>query len=268
MKLPELQIENVNIWESPGGILRSRPRFVLRYELECYLGEVGETWIDGVHYRLQRGSILFSRPGQLRFSAFPFAARFLYFDVKAASAEFGHLLATLPNVLPPRPVIAAEIEHMERLFGEGGYRAELELQNKLLHCLLLLSREAHETVPREGHPKQGEVFVAIRYMKEHLYSACTVADFAAQTGYSVPHFTAFFRELLGTTPYEYYTRLKLQEAQRLLLDGKHNTREVADLLGYSSGSHFCAAFRAVCGQTPQQYVASVHRGTVLSDELT
>lgn len=268
MELPNLEIENVGTWQSPEGVARSRPRFVLRYELECYLGERGETWIDGVRYDLAPETVLFCRPGQLRFSRFPYGARFLYFDVAALSPDFGELLSSLPNCLAHENSVARELETMEKLFREGDYRSHLELQTRLLNCLLVLSRRAVTPVTKEPRPKQDEVFCAIRYMKKHLYERKSVADFAAQTGYSVPHFNAFFRALLGTTPYEYYMRLKMLEARRLLLSGRHNSTEVARLLGFGSGSHFCAAFRDACGQTPTDFVATFHHENALPDEMT
>ncbi len=268
MELPNLNIENVGTWQSPEGMERSRPRFVLRYELECYLGETGETWIDGVHCDLHHGTITFCRPGQLRFSRFPFHSRFLYFDVTDPSGEFGEFLASLPSCLPPNRELAQTLETMEARFHEGDYRSRLELQTLLFQSLIALSRSGGVRMTKKPRPKQDEVFRVIRHMKSHLYESQSVTDFATLTGYSVPHFNAFFRELLGTTPYEYYLRLKMLEARRLLLSERYNSTETARLLGFSSSSHFCAAFREACGQTPREFVAAFRRENGLSDEMT
>lgn len=268
MELPNLKIENAGTWHSPEGVERSRPRFVLRYELECYLGETGETWIDDERYELRPGAITFCRPGQLRFSRFPFCSRFLYFDLDETASEFAEFLSSLPCYLPPNAALADAVETMEKRFGEGDYRARLELGALLLSTLVTLSRAGGEHRVKKLRPKQDEVFGVIRYMKAHLYEPQNVADFAAQAGYSVPHFNAFFRELLGTTPYEYYMRLKMLEARRLLLSGRHNSAEVARLLGFSSGSHFCAAFRRACRLTPQEFVSAFRRENDLPDDMT
>jgi len=266
MQLPHLIIENAGTWSSPPEPTFSRPRFVLRYELEYYLGEVGETWIDGERFELRRGTVLFARPSQLRFSRLPFCARFLYFDVPN-TPEFTEWLATLPCCVSPSANIGEALEIIARRLHEDDYTARLELQTRLFDCLVFLSRAGgYRTTPKK-RPKQDEVFRAIRYMKAHLYEPCSVADFAAQTGYSVPHFNAFFRELLGTRPYEYYMRLKMLEAKRLLLSGRHNSAEISRLLGFSSSSHFCVAFRESTGQTPRGFVSTFRHENALPDEM-
>ena len=266
MQLPHLIIENTGTWSSPTEPKFSRPRFVLRYELEYYLGEKGETWIDGERFDLRRGTVLFCRPSQLRFSRLPFSAQFLYFDVSDAP-EFTEWLSALPCCVPPMEQIGEALEIIARRLHENDYTARLELQTRLFDCLVALSRtEGHRTA-QPHRPKQDEVFRVIQYMKAHLYEACGVADFAAQTGYSVPHFNAFFRKLLGTTPYEYYMRLKMLEAKRLLLSGRHNSVEIARLLGFGSSSHFCAAFREYAGQTPREFVSTFRRENALPDEI-
>lgn len=266
MQLPHLIIENTGTWSSPTEPTFSRPRFVLRYELEYYLGETGETWIDGERLELQKGSVIFARPGQLRFSRLPFSARFLYFDVEN-TPQFTGWLASLPCCIHAPTNVGDSMTVMERLFHENGYTAQLEMQARLFSCLLCLSRSEGQHVTQTTHAKQEEVFRAIQYMKEHLYEACGVSDFAAKTGYSVPHFNAFFRELLGTTPYEYYMRLKMLEAKRLLLSGRYNSAELARLLGFSSNSHFCSAFRKHAKQTPKEFVSTFRRDNTHPDEM-
>ena len=192
MQVPHLIIENTGTWSSPAEPTFSRPRFVLRYELEYYLGDEGETWIDGEHFELRRGTVLFCRPGQLRFSRLPFSARFLYFDVEN-TPQFTGWLASLPCCIHAPTNVGDSMTVMERLFHENGYTAQLEMQTRLFSCLLCLSRSEGQHVTQTTHAKQEEVFRAIQYMKEHLYEACGVSDFAAKTGYSVPHFNAFFR---------------------------------------------------------------------------
>lgn len=266
MQLPNLIIENAGSWSSPAAPSLSRPRFVLHYELEYYMGQAGESWIDGKHLQLRHGTVLFVRPGMLRFSRFPFSARFLYFDLPD-SPEFAEWLTALPCCVPHQTEIGDSLKSIAEDLHKNDYCARLERQTLLLNCLLSLSRAQGCRTAQKPRPKQEEVFRAIQYMKAHLHEPCNVSDFAAQTGYSVPHFNDFFRQLLGTTPYEYYMRLKMLEAKRLLLSGRYNGAEIAQRLGFSSNSHFCAAFRGYLGQTPREFLSDFRRENALTDEI-
>lgn len=267
MEIPTLKIENAGVWRSPTEPVLSRPRLVLHYELECYLGEQGETWIDGVRFSLSRGAVLFARPGQLRFSRFPFYARFLYFDVTDPSAEFEVWLSSLPNYAPPSEGIEQALSTVALRLSEEDGASYAERQGCVLEALAALSRVGGKRVERASHPKQDEVFRSIRYMKENVYGARHVSDFASLAGYSVPHFNEIFRDFLGVTPYEYYLRLKMLEARRLLLSNRYNTTEIARMLGFGSASHFCAAFRKAFGISPLQFVRDFQHENALSDDM-
>ena len=54
MQIPDVNIIRASKWESENNVRFSKPRFVLQYELECYMYDKGETYIDGVWYKLRK----------------------------------------------------------------------------------------------------------------------------------------------------------------------------------------------------------------------
>ena len=54
MQIPDINIIRASRWESENNVRFSKPRFVLQYELECYMYDKGETYIDGVCYKLRK----------------------------------------------------------------------------------------------------------------------------------------------------------------------------------------------------------------------
>ena len=268
MYIPNIAIENIGIWDSPQIPTYSRPRVVLRYELECYLGETGECWIDGVRYELKRNTVLFAQPGQIRSSRYPFSVRYIYFELQEPSPEFEAWLSDLPAYLPPSESAAQITEQLEKEYTGNSYAARLACQTLLLQSLLALSASEPQSVAKQLHPMQTEVFRVIRYMKEHIYGTIGVGELAALSGYSAPYLNKFFREVVGRSPYEYYIGLKMLEARRLLLSGERNVTQIAGSLCFSSGSHFCTAFRKTFGQTPKQFVDSFRGSNTLPDEIT
>ncbi len=255
MRFPDLQILNAGIWYSPEGVTRSHPRFVMRYEAELFLRPT-TTWVDGVAYPMQAGDCLFCLPGQLRCSDFPMATRFLYFDFVEPQAESASFLQTLPTQVPHDPALAGWITKIVSQFPTSDYVASLRLQTDFMEMLLAFSDSAAVRVPPRLSQKQTALYAAICFMKSHLQQNCTVADFAAAAGYSPAHFTAFFKEMLGFSPYAYFLYLKIQEAKRLLLTGGDTVTQIAQKLAFHSSGHFCNTFRHFCGQSPSAFLHS------------
>ena len=267
MNIPSIDVVKNGYWQSPEGSTKSIPRFVQRYELEYFLGDGGETWIDGVHYKLSKGCVVFCTPGQMRFSRFPFKVKYLYFELSPADNEFARFLSSLPNHVVSSEKIGYFMDLIADSSNQSDYISNLGLQAELISCLVELAGRGQRIPSKICHPHQKDVFCAITYMKEHLKERKTVSDFACCTGYSVPHFNSVFKSLLGVTPYEYYITLKIAEAKRLILSLNYNTTEVAALLGFNSPSHFCSVFRKVCNMSPKEYEMSFRHNNNIDYEL-
>lgn len=255
MNAPELVIKNANLWRSPETHALSRGRFVTRYELECFQSKAGKTFIDGAGYDLTRGSVLFCRPGQVRFSQFPFQTLFVYFDAPSPCGELSSLLERIPPCTPPEAVPRAHevMERLRELFGRGDYAARLEAYALLAQTLCALARLKEGNAPRFPLRHQKEIYQSICFMKENLCRPLSADEIAAAAGYSPQHFTALFRRTLGATPYDYFLRLKCQEAERRLRESAQSVQEIAEALGFSSPGYFCYAFRRACGQSPSAF---------------
>ena len=253
MQIPDVNIIRAGKWESENNVRFSKPRFVLQYELECYMDDRGETYIDGVCYKLRKNSVIFCKPGQIRYSRFPFKTRYLYFETADPKSKFCAFLDTLPDYTEVSDKVADIMNEMADNFHKKDYASAFLLNTNLMKCIAELSSVKREISKPVKHPHQQDVFRAINYMKDNLKENKSVADFARETGYSAPHFNAFFKEVLNQTPYEYYTKLKIKEAQRLLISGR-NTTEISNILKFNSGSHFCSVFKKLCGMTPKEYI--------------
>ena len=66
MHLPNVQILNCGKWNNPNKYKKTKPRFVLTYELEYHHAAYGETVINGHPYPIEENCITFNRPGELR----------------------------------------------------------------------------------------------------------------------------------------------------------------------------------------------------------
>lgn len=255
MKLPELEIKNANLWRSPDAPDFSPGRFVTRYELECFQSEGGCAWLDGQAYSLRRGSTLFCRPGQVRYSRLPFQTLFLYFDLSVPSPELDALLARIPPCTPPEscPWVEKSMNRLRALFPRTDYAARLESQALLLETLCRLAKWSETATPQFPLCHQQEIYRSICFMKENVCRPLSADQLAACVGYSPAHFTVIFRQMVHRTPYDYFLRLKCQEAARRLRESERSVQEIAAELGFSSPGYFSYAFRRAYGCSPSQF---------------
>jgi AraC-like DNA-binding protein len=114
---------------------------------------------------------------------------------------------------------------------------EQELMSRLKRPLLIHPAIAHALVD----PVQGWGFTRISTVQR-------------QTGYSLKHFIALFREAVGLTPKHYYSVQRFAGVVHALAgDHRANLAELAASLGYSDQSHLAREFREFAGVTPTQY---------------
>ena len=67
------------------------------------------------------------------------------------------------------------------------------------------------------------------------------------------NFRQIFKKETGTTFLKFLTKLRIEEAKRLLEDGNYNVSEVAERVGYKTSQYFSQIFVSTTGLTPQEY---------------
>lgn len=106
---------------------------------------------------------------------------------------------------------------------------------------------------------------ALAFIEDRLQADITVADMAAEAGYSLFHFSRVFADTTGSTPYDYLMRRRVPEAAGALLGSEYRVIDVAFEYRFGSPETFCRAFRRVFECTPTEYRA---RGTTDSERAT
>ncbi|EIF33180.1 DNA-binding domain-containing protein, AraC-type [Burkholderia sp. Ch1-1] len=91
---------------------------------------------------------------------------------------------------------------------------------------------------------------AIEFVDAHLAEPIGLADIANSTGLTRMHFASQFRRATGMRPHEYLLRRRIDHAQQLLRESKHNVLDVALSCGFRSQAHFTTVFKRLVGETP------------------
>jgi AraC-like DNA-binding protein len=100
-------------------------------------------------------------------------------------------------------------------------------------------------------PADKEALYAVKsYIDTHYQQACSIADLSRMACINQTKLKAGFKTLFGNTVFAYVSDLRMQEAQKLLLDEKLPVGEVADKVGYAHPHHFAVAFRKKFGVLP------------------
>jgi len=231
----------------------TKKRSVTCYEIELYLENGGVTYVDDVPYQIKRGYVLCVKPGAVRYSELPLKTNYVKISTATRS-----LRETLEGLEPY--FSSADIDYGSNLVQsmlrarEGG---DGLLQHAgLLSLLSWLCAESERAVRlRDVHRQKSReaISLAMAYMEENFRVKCTLGEIAAHVHLSPVYFHSIFRKAVGKTPYEYLTRLRVEEAKRLLLTGSMSMADVSEACGFSSQSYFNHSFKYRIGTTPGEY---------------
>jgi transcriptional regulator GlxA family with amidase domain len=97
---------------------------------------------------------------------------------------------------------------------------------------------------------------SVAYMTQHLNQSLQVATLAARASISPSHFFALFKRRIGLAPMDYFTRLRMERAGRLLEATSLSVKEVAAELGYEDPFYFSRVFKSVNHLAPSGFRAA------------
>ncbi len=91
------------------------------------------------------------------------------------------------------------------------------------------------------------------HMQAQLAKPIDHAVLERVSGLSTSRLQALFREVTGYPPLDYLRRLRVEEARRLLADGRLSVKEIAARTGFRDTSQLSKVFRRIDGLSPAHY---------------
>jgi AraC family transcriptional regulator len=138
--------------------------------------------------------------------------------------------------------------------GTNGRLYADSLSTALAIRLLLVSRSLQQPSRVTLSPLPRRILRrVVDRMEAGLDADLTLADLAAESGYSRTHFTRMFKAATGQTPHRHLLELRLGKAQSMLPNSGLSLTEIALACGFSSHAHLSSAFRSRFGMTPSEY---------------
>lgn len=160
----------------------------------------------------------------------------------------------IPNVLPE--TVQERIRHALLELDESEmcvpwYRTRI-IRKKAGYDILAALMECAEPCS-ERTDEWTRLSPAVLYLNRHYTQKFNLPELLKQTPFSREHFYRIFRKRFHLAPQEYVTRLRIQEAVRLLLDSDLSVAEIGARVGWNDPFYFSKIFRTVIGVSPLNY---------------
>lgn len=230
--------------------------------------ERGECFIDGM-----RAEFVPRRPGDILF--IPAGCYWKGWEVGAATAAylsisidpvfvtdiFSGITSSLPTLSPnlgcDDPIMVNAARGVGQEINDKSPLSPLLVESYIATIFAQLFR-LQKYVPSacKGGLAAANLKRVIERIDTDLTASLSLAQLAALTGLSIPHFCRAFKQTLGCPPHAYIVRRRLARAKEYLRFSSMSITDVALLCGFSSSSHFANAFRRDTGTTPLEFRGS------------
>lgn len=97
-------------------------------------------------------------------------------------------------------------------------------------------------------------------INERMGGQLHVEDLAEAICMSPFHFARMFKKSTGEAPHEFLTRVRMEEAKRLLAETSEPLAAIAARVGYRTQAHFTGVFHERTGATPRAFRVRARRG--------
>ena len=142
--------------------------------------------------------------------------------------------------------------NMERL-------ATFEEVDELVHTLFTtLFRKIRENSMGNIHRTVKAILAQIQ---QNYHLDIGLAELADKYDMNPAYLSNLFKEEVGISYVKYFTKLRMEKAKELLIEGNgKKVAKVSELVGYSNYRYFCDIFKKHTGQTPNEYKKLLNRG--------
>ncbi|MDR3334496.1 MAG: AraC family transcriptional regulator [Treponema sp.] len=185
--------------------------------------------------------------------------------------QLAELLATLPPIKIDEPVnrgmVVGDVDpavldallRVADLLEQPAQQAVLApLVIREIHYRLLLGPLGNQLrmIHTQGS-QSNQVARVITWLKSNYKKPLNVIELAKQVNMASSTFHRHFRKLTSLSPLQYQKRLRLSEAQRLMLVDRHDAGSAGYAVGYESLTQFNREYKRMFGAPPRQDVQRI-----------
>lgn len=160
-----------------------------------------------------------------------------------AAAEAARSLAAAEVM--PFGTCPGAFEALLRLADSGPGLATAERSALAYHLLCLLAHPAGEAPSLPSL-----VAAALGHIQIHYGEVYGIEELADEMQVSKSHLIRQFTSAIGLSPGKYLTKVRIENAKRLLAGTPHSLAVVASLCGFSGANYLCRVFKKQVGCSP------------------
>lgn len=105
--------------------------------------------------------------------------------------------------------------------------------------------------------QSNQINQAIVWLKDNYKESLQVEELAGRLNMATSTFHKHFKEITTLSPLQYQKRLRLSEAQRLMLSDHFDVTRAAFAVGYESATQFNREYKRLFGESPRKDVMSL-----------
>lgn len=134
-----------------------------------------------------------------------------------------------------------------------------------IHFLLLMGPNGHRLRSFQTLGSQAnQVAVAIAWLKQNLAAHVQIEELAERVHMAPSTFHRHFKEVTTLSPLQYQKRLRLHEAQRLMLVQDMDASNAGITVGYESLSQFNREYKRLFGDPPRKDIKRLREEIIYS----
>ena len=241
------------VYETDCGQIEKQ-KIAVTYIFNIIMSGSGALEIDGVSYGLERGAAFFVFPRQEYSISDGRELTLTYISFTGDRAK--NMLADIGvnhKSAPQRGLIEL-CDFMDRTVrrvndNNGKYLAEA--------VLLYAVAEIADSLLQKSEIRHNEnLFGSIMDYIERHYTDCDLSlkKLGEIYSYSNKYISALIRANLGIGFSEYLTKKRMENAKKLMREGKRSISDIAFLSGYSDPLYFSKVFKQAYGSSPSEYI--------------
>ncbi len=125
-----------------------------------------------------------------------------------------------------------------------------ELQN---YCFEIYTYIASFIGKNKDESAERVIEKAMSYIDENYQYDISLEDVSNHVFLNSVYFCRYFKQKTGETFTDYLTKVRMNEAIRLIKAGQYKTYEISEKVGYKSSKYFSRVFKQYTGLSPTEY---------------
>lgn len=125
---------------------------------------------------------------------------------------------------------------------------------KLLEIFAVqLGETANRILIQQQTTEPFQITRARQFIEEHYHEKVSLAAISRQAGMCTFYFSKKFKQVTGLNFTDYVSRVRVEQAKKLLLNHNYRVSEVGYEVGFQSLTHFNRKFKKIAGYTPKDF---------------